>query len=98
VSRAEVVPELERLDLLIFGGGGILYDGEARLYLREVQVARDKGVPVMTYAIGAGPLNDPTVQAAVREALEHVEVLTVRERSAQQALEAAGVHREIVVT
>src|SRR3954469_4904960 len=49
LSRAEVVPEIERLDLLVFGGGGILYDAEARLYLREVQVARDKGVPVMTY-------------------------------------------------
>src|SRR6188508_343551 len=70
VSRAEVVPEVERLDLLIFGGGGILYDAEARVYLREVQIAREKGVPVMLYAVGAGPLNDPAVQAAVREALE----------------------------
>jgi polysaccharide pyruvyl transferase WcaK-like protein len=38
------------------------------------------------------------VQTAVREALEHVEAITVRERSAQQALEAAGVHRDITVT
>ena len=98
VSRAEVVPEVERLDLLIFGGGGILYDAEARVYLREVQIAREKGVPVMLYAVGAGPLNDPAVQTAVREALEHVEAITVRERSAQQALEAAGVHRDITVT
>jgi polysaccharide pyruvyl transferase CsaB len=98
VSRAEVVPEIERLDLLVFGGGGILYDAEARLYLREVQIAREKGVPVMLYAVGAGPLNDPSVQVVVRDALEHVEAITVRERSAQQALEAAGVHREIIVT
>jgi len=98
MSRVEAAPEVARLDLLIFGGGGILYDAEARVYLREVQIAREKGIPVMLYAVGAGPLNDPSVQAAVREALEHVEAITVRERSAQQTLEAAGVHREITVT
>jgi polysaccharide pyruvyl transferase WcaK-like protein len=38
------------------------------------------------------------VQAAVRECLEHVDAFTVREREAQQALEAAGLHRDIVVT
>jgi polysaccharide pyruvyl transferase WcaK-like protein len=38
------------------------------------------------------------VQAAVRDALEHVEAITVRERSAQQTLESAGVHRDITVT
>jgi polysaccharide pyruvyl transferase WcaK-like protein len=51
----------------------------------------------MLYSIGAGPLNDPAAQKAVREALEHVHAVTVRERAAQRALEEAGVHREIVV-
>jgi polysaccharide pyruvyl transferase CsaB len=98
MSREEIKPEIERLDLLIFGGGGILFDAEAKIYLREVSIAKEKGVPVMLYAVGAGPLNDPAVQAVVRECLEHVEVITVRERSAQQVLESAGVHREIIVT
>src|SRR5207302_4744633 len=98
LSRAEIVSEIERLDLLLFGGGGILYDADARLYLREVQVAKEHGVPVMLFAVGAGPLAEPTVQTAVREALEEVAAITVRERSAQQVLEAAGVHREITVT
>jgi polysaccharide pyruvyl transferase CsaB len=97
LSRSEVAPEIERLDLLILGGGGILYDADARTYLREVTIAREKGVPVMLYSIGAGPLNDPAAQKAVREALEHVHAVTVRERAAQRALEEAGVHREIVV-
>jgi polysaccharide pyruvyl transferase CsaB len=98
ISRAEVIPEIERLDLLIFGGGGILYDAEARIYLREVLVAKELGVPVMLFAVGAGPLKDPAVQAAVREALEGVQAITVRERAAQHCLEEAGVHRDVVVT
>jgi polysaccharide pyruvyl transferase CsaB len=98
VARAEVMPEIERLDLLILGGGGILYDADARLYLREVSLAKEKRVPVMVYAIGAGPLDDIAVQKAVAESLEGVELITVRERSAQQVLEHAGVHREITVT
>src|SRR5262245_19838118 len=98
LSRAVVAPEVERLDLLILGGGGILYDADARTYLREVSIAREKGVPVMLYAIGAGPLSHAAATAAVREELEHVEAITVRERSAQRVLEEAGVHREITVT
>jgi polysaccharide pyruvyl transferase CsaB len=98
LSRSEITPEVERLDLLILGGGGILYDADARTYLREVSIAREKGVPVMLYAIGAGPLSHAAATAAVREELDHVEVITVRERSAQRVLEEAGVHREITVT
>jgi polysaccharide pyruvyl transferase CsaB len=98
LSRAEVLPEVERLDLLVVGGGGILFDAEARIYLREALIAKEKGVPVMLYAIGAGPLADPGAQKAVRECLEQVEVVTVRERSAQRTLEEAGVHRDIIVT
>jgi polysaccharide pyruvyl transferase CsaB len=98
LSRAEIVPEIERLDLLIFGGGGILYDAEARVYLREVQVAKERGVPVFVYAVGAGPLKDPVAQGAVREALEGVAAITVREKSARQVLEEAGVHRDVIVT
>ena len=97
-SRAEVAPEIERLDLFVLGGGGILYDADAALYLREAQIAMDSGVPVMLYAIGAGPLKDPNVQALVRECLNKVDVITVRERAAHKALEEAGVTREIVVT
>ena len=98
LSRAEVVPEVERLDLLLFGGGGILYDADARTYLREVLVAKEHGVPVMLFAVGAGPLSHTTAQAAVREALEGVATITVREKSAQQVLEEAGVRREVIVT
>src|SRR5258706_9949584 len=71
LSRAEIAPEVERLDLLILGGGGILYDADARTYLREVALAKEKRVPVMAYAIGAGPLDDPSVRKEVADCLEN---------------------------
>lgn len=98
LSRAEVTPEIERLDLLILGGGGILYDADAKTYLREVQIAQEMRVPVMAYAIGAGPLQDPAAQALVRDCLNKAEVVTVRERRAHKILEEAGVDREVPVT
>ena len=54
------------LDVLIVGGGGILYDFDAKIYLREAQIAYEKSVPTMFYAVGAGPLNDPESQKLVR--------------------------------
>ncbi len=98
LSRAEIAPEIARLDLFILGGGGILYDADAQRYLREALVAQENGVPVMLYAIGAGPLHVRNVQEAVRECLNKADVITVRERSAHKVLEEAGVHREILVT
>jgi len=98
LSRSEVIPEVERLDVLILGGGGILYDADARTYLREVAIAHEKRVPVFVYAIGAGPLTHAAAQAAVRENLKDAEVVTVREKSAHRVLEESGLHRDIVVT
>jgi polysaccharide pyruvyl transferase CsaB len=98
LSRDEVLPEIERLDLFILGGGGILFDGEAHLYLREVTLAQERQVPVMVYAVSAGPLRDPAAQKLTRTCLSRAAAVTVRERRALQVLEEIGVHREIEVT
>lgn len=98
ITRDEVLPEIERLDLMILGGGGILFDPEVKIYLREVALAQEKGVPTMVYAVGVGPLNDPTTREMVRDCLNRATIVTVRERDAQKALEEVGVSREIIVT
>ena len=100
LTRKEITPEVQRLDLLVLGGGGILYDGDAELYLREVFLAEDMGIPVILYAISAGPL---TTQSS-RQAVAHVlnapasPVITVRDRLSYRLLEDVGVDQPIHLT
>jgi len=98
MTRSEITPVIEGLDLFILGGGGIIYDADAKTYLREVNIAHDLGVPVMVYAISAGPLNVRAIQEIVRDALNRAAVITVRERGAKKILEDAGVECDIIIT
>lgn len=98
VARLEILHILKQLDLLILGGGGILYDADAETYLREVVLAHEAGVPVMVYAVSAGPLKDRTVRSLVRDALDPVIAITVRDRQSLQLFEEIGVKNEVVLT
>lgn len=98
LTRKEAAAEVGRLDLFILGGGGILYDRDAAVYLREVFIAQELGVPVAVYAVSAGPLSDPSAKQAVRAALNAADVVTVRDRQGYRLLEDVGVDREIHLT
>jgi polysaccharide pyruvyl transferase CsaB len=98
LTRKEVSPEVERLDAFVLGGGGILYDVDAEIYLREVFLAHEFGIPVMVYAVSAGPLTTTSARHAVRAALNSAAVITVRDRHGYRLLEDVGVEREIHLT
>jgi polysaccharide pyruvyl transferase CsaB len=98
MSRTEARDEIAQKDPLVLGGGGILYDAEASIYMREVTLAHEIGVPVMVYAVSAGPLQDPTARSLVRDALNGAAVVSVRDRQGRQLLEEIGVHRQIHLT
>jgi polysaccharide pyruvyl transferase CsaB len=99
-TRREMVPEIERLDLFVLGGGGILYDRDTEEYLREVLIANELNVPVILYAISAGPLVTEAARRAVRAALNvsPPPVITVRDRLGYRLLEDVGVTPEIHLT
>lgn len=100
LTRRQAFSEIEKLDLLILGGGGILYDRDAEEYLREVEIAKELKVPVILYAISAGPLTTQHTRFAVRAALNASPplVITVRDRQGYRTLEDLGVTREIHLT
>ncbi|MDQ3850246.1 MAG: polysaccharide pyruvyl transferase family protein [Actinomycetota bacterium] len=96
--RDDLVPEVERLDLLLLGGGGILYDHEASGYLHVVRIAQELGVCTATFAIGAGPLEHEADREAVADVVSAMDLVTVRDAAAKRLLEEIGVEREITVT
>jgi polysaccharide pyruvyl transferase CsaB len=100
LTRKEIMPEIRDLDLFVLGGGGILYDRDAAKYLREVTIAHELGVPVILYAISAGPLDTQSARKSVRDALNVAAptVVTVRDRLGYRLLEDIGVSTEIHLT
>ncbi|MGY0005343.1 polysaccharide pyruvyl transferase family protein [Micromonospora sp. I033] len=98
VSRVDSSVVLAELDLLVLGGGGILYDKEARRYLRVVRVAQERGLPLLTYAVGVGPLSEGVDTGMVRETLGQATEVTVRDQESRMVLEEAGLLNPITVT
>ena len=98
VGRGSVLEAVAELDLLILGGGGVLYDREARRYLQLVAAAQDRGIPTFGYALGAGPLQEPEDRAIVRTTLNRMTDIVVRDQESKLVLEDSGIERELTVT
>ncbi len=98
MNKDELFKELGKLDLFILGGGGILFDGMVEEILRDVNWARELGIPVMIYAVGVGPLNSPEAKQLLVQTLNKVDIITVRDDEGKTLLNGLGVNHEIEVT
>jgi polysaccharide pyruvyl transferase CsaB len=98
VPQRQVLDAISGVDLLVLGGGGTLYDGEARRYLRLVGAAQERGVRTIAYAVGAGPLREAQDRHAVRTVLAQMDDVVVRDEESRLVLEEVGLERDVTVT
>jgi polysaccharide pyruvyl transferase CsaB len=98
LHKNEVLEELRKLDLFVLGGGGILYDDVIEGFLRDVIWAKELDVPVMVYAISAGPIKTAESKQLVHQVLNKVDKITVREGEAKRVLTDLGVDQDIEIT
>lgn len=101
-KAAEIIPALQRADLLISGGGSLLQDvtGLKSLvyYLGIIWLARSMGKPVVFYAQGIGPVNSSLGRRMVASTANKVAAITVRDEESRQDLLEMGVIKDVTVT
>ncbi len=88
---------LANINLLISGGGSLIQDGTSTrsmlYYLWVILAAKRKGVPVMLYANGIGPVNIPKNRRRAAKVLNNVDYITLRESDSVRELKEMGVNR-----
>lgn len=97
---------LARADLLIIGGGGLLFDFRSRVnyddffsdraenfypHYRAAIVAHGLGIPVHLYAVGVGPLVGPVARGLTRTVCDLAAAITVRDGLSRRELIGLGV-------
>ncbi|MFL6056620.1 MAG: polysaccharide pyruvyl transferase family protein [Actinoallomurus sp.] len=98
VSQGHLVEAEAGLDLLVLGGGGVLHNGQAASVMRPVRLAHQLGIPTFGYAIGAGPLTGHEEVDVVRDVIDQMTDLTVRDQESILVLEGVGITRQISAT
>lgn len=91
-----IYKQLQKTDLFILGGGGLLQDYTRRVvpyWLSRVLLALATRTPVMYYAQGLGPLNTTLAIRLVRLISNRVKWITVRDEPSLQLFERIGVHK-----
>lgn len=90
----------DRTNLLIVGGGGLLQDVTSRrslwYYAGLTRMARLKGVPVVTYGLGVGPLLHRDSRFLVRLAFGGAAAITVRDSDSAIELARCGIDRALI--
>ena len=90
-----VFNEIRQADVLLMGGGSLLQDTSSSrslyYYLSLIIMAKMVGTKVILYANGIGPIGRRFNQWAVKHVINHVEMITLRERLSGKVLEKIGV-------
>lgn len=98
-----IFKEITRCDMLVMGGGSLLQDvtgGRSILYyLGIARLTQLLGKPIVFYGQGVGPISKPLSEKLIRQVVNDVDVITVRDAKSREDLLSYGVEKpEIHVT
>ncbi|MGX1982268.1 polysaccharide pyruvyl transferase CsaB [Thermolongibacillus altinsuensis] len=100
-SLKEIIRALRESDGLISGGGSLLQDKTGwrsiPYYTGVMQLAKRLGKPVMVYAQGIGPVEQIQNKWLVKNTMNKVDLITVRDEESKQLLESLNVDKTIKV-
>ncbi len=91
----QIIKHIKACDLLISGGGSLLQDNTSArslfYYLSVIRIALFFNKRVMIYANGIGPIKRPLSKRRVKDVLERVDIITLREEDSYNTLKEIGV-------
>ena len=90
-----ILSTMKNTELLISGGGNLMQDETSTrtllYYLSIIKCARLTGAKVMLYANGIGPLNKEKNRQRVKDQLNQISLLTIREEKSLEELKIIGI-------
>ena len=91
---------LRQTNLFISGGGSLLQDSTSwrtiPYYLGIIEMARARGVPVIVYGQGIGPVKNPVYRLWIRRVMNNVEQVILRDRPSAELLERWKVKSDLI--
>lgn len=95
-----LLKHMKNAGLLISGGGTLIQDATSTqsliYYIAVIRLALRKGVRVMSYANGIGPLTGKRNIKMAAKTLNRVDVITLRDPGSKQMLDEIGVTKPII--
>lgn len=99
-NHVEIIRAMKNADLFILGGGGLLFDWyDKRIpwniigWLKPIILTKLMNKPVITYALGVGPIHSTLGKILTRAALNRVDLITVRDLESKKVLDNIGVYK-----
>ncbi|MFZ5979891.1 MAG: polysaccharide pyruvyl transferase family protein [Candidatus Zixiibacteriota bacterium] len=93
----------KRTTVFLVGGGGLFYDHpDSNFYLMElltlIRKAAEAGKKVILFGVGFGPIHLDSTRAALKEIIDRVTMITVRDEPSRKLLAELGITRPEIHT
>lgn len=96
-SLPDIISHMKKAEMLISGGGTLIQDSTSTkslwYYLTIIKMAKDRGLKVMLYSNGIGPLRKESNICQTRKILNRVDLITLRDKESFETLRQIGISK-----